>query len=333
MGGMGDRQPTTTSATVPRSLHPVAASATEVMVLRCHRRLRVHWLCVAVAALQLAGCGSTDEPSEPVVREGNAALIRSQYAAVGGVEVNPPAIDNGAASAPASVGARADGAVADATDTDVTMATAGSTATRSSTAAALASGPVATASAATDGGAGALAATGAAAEDATENAAAAEAGPDTKMPDAAAGAIERFAGEALAAINTARAQPRRCGDQSFPAVAPLRWDARAAYAALLEVEWMQSANTFGHEWPNGEHVWHRLEMAGYRWRQADENIAAGFRTLAAAMQGWIDSPPHCVALMRADITEVGVAVVPGTSSNAYLSYWAMVMATPVPASR
>ncbi len=312
MSGMGDRRPLTTIETAPRRLRPAPVRTTDVVV-RCDRRLGVRSLCVAVAVLLIAGCGSADESTEPVVREGNAALIRSQYAAVGGVEVSPWTLDSGA-------GASAGGSSANgATSTTV----AHSTTTESSTTAALASDAVAPAPTAADAASGAVAGTGT-----VEDTAAAGSSPDTKVPDASAAAVERFAGEALDAINAARAQPRRCGDQPFPAVGPLRWNARAAYAALLEVEWMQSANTFGHEWPNGEHVWHRLEMAGYQWRRADENIAAGFRTLAAVMQGWIDSPPHCVALMRPDITEVGVAVVPGTSSNTYLSYWAMALATP-----
>ena len=73
---------------------------------------------------------------------------------------------------------------------------------------------------------------------------------------------------------------------------------------------------------------HRLAMAGYDWNRADENIAAGFRTLDTAMKAWIDSPSHCKALMRADVVDVGVAVIPGEASNTYLSYWAMVLAAP-----
>ena len=155
-----------------------------------------------------------------------------------------------------------------------------------------------------------------------------EASASTDEVTTSKGALATFAADALAAINAARAQARYCGDKSLPAVGPLVWNARAAYAAMLETEWMQSTNSFGHIWPSGERVWDRLQLAGYAWQKADENIAAGFRTLDAAMQGWIDSPPHCVALMRADITEVGVSVVPGLASNTYLSYWAMVLATP-----
>jgi uncharacterized protein YkwD len=140
--------------------------------------------------------------------------------------------------------------------------------------------------------------------------------------------LDGFAQEALAAVNAARAEARKCGDVAYPAVGPLRWEARTAYAALLESEWMLNSNSFGHTWPGGELVWDRLTMSGYRWSKADENIAAGYRSLAEAMKAWIDSPPHCVALMRADVTDVAIAVVPGMEGGAFLSYWTMVLAAP-----
>lgn len=150
----------------------------------------------------------------------------------------------------------------------------------------------------------------------------------TTIQAAAEVQLDSFTAEALAAVNLARSQARSCGDKSFPAVGPLSWNARAAYAALLESEWMLDSNSFGHVWPTGELVWDRLELSGYRWSKADENIAAGYRNLPGAMKAWIDSPPHCVALMRADITEVAIAVVPGREGGAFLSYWTMVLATP-----
>ena len=46
------------------------------------------------------------------------------------------------------------------------------------------------------------------------------------------------------------------------------------------------------------------------------------------MQAWIDSPSHCKALMRADIQDVGLAVVPGAGNSQYGSYWTMALGTP-----
>ncbi len=136
-----------------------------------------------------------------------------------------------------------------------------------------------------------------------------------------------FRDDALAALNQARSVARRCGDREMPAVGPVAWDARVAYAALLESEWMLSRNAFDHAWENGELVWDRLMMAGYLWQAADENIAAGFNTLDAAMQAWLESPAHCVALMRADIEDAGIAVLPGHADSRYSSYWTMALGT------
>ncbi len=135
-----------------------------------------------------------------------------------------------------------------------------------------------------------------------------------------------FAQANLKAINEVRAAPQRCGDTNYPAVAPLRWNLRATEAAAIESRWMQANNTWGHVWPDGTAVADRLTRAGYTWQSAGENIAAGFVTLESVMQAWIDSPGHCVNIMRADVDEVGVSLILGASSNTYRSYWTMVLA-------
>ena len=138
-----------------------------------------------------------------------------------------------------------------------------------------------------------------------------------------------FAARFLATINAVRAEPRRCGERAFPAVASLRWNVRVAYAALLQSEWMKASNTVEHAWPSGERVWSRLAQAGYAWVAADETLAAGYGSIDATMLAWLASPGHCAALMRDDVVDVGVAVVAGDDSNDWPSYWTMVVATPV----
>lgn len=265
-----------------------------------------HRLAAAALLIALAGCGGGSGDSggmEPIVAQGNAGQIRKEFTeAVGRVQVT----------------ANSDGS---------TVATTGSTSTTESTA--VSASPtvaeVTTSSELTASDALSPTSTesvGQTTADATTAVLTATTAPSTDDPVAIA-----FREAALAAVNQARAQPRTCGDRAMPAVAPLRWHARVAYAALLESEWMQQRNTFGHAWENGELVWDRLVMAGYLWQAADENIAAGFDTLAEAMQAWIDSPPHCVALMRADIEDVGISVLPGLGGSRYTSYWTMALGT------
>ncbi len=140
--------------------------------------------------------------------------------------------------------------------------------------------------------------------------------------------VDDLSNAALKATNAARAVGRACGDEWFDPVGPVKWQPQVAHAALMESEYMQQNNTFGHAWADGTRVGDRLNRAGYDWQLADENIAAGFGSLDSAIQAWIDSPPHCRALMRGDVSVVGIAVVPGNADNKYNAYWTMVLARP-----
>lgn len=139
---------------------------------------------------------------------------------------------------------------------------------------------------------------------------------------------DEFARQALNAINQARGVPRTCGGTAYPAVAPLRWSLKATEAARIESDWMQTNNSWGHVWPDGTNVATRLDRAGYSWQSAGENIAAGFMSLELVMNAWLESPGHCVNIMRSDVDEVGVSLIWGESRNTYRSYWTMVLARP-----
>ncbi len=63
-----------------------------------------------------------------------------------------------------------------------------------------------------------------------------------------------------------------------------------------------------------------MTRAGYNWRAAGENIAAGYTTVRATVDGWLKSPGHCKNIMSANFTEVGVGY--GYNANStYKHYW------------
>ncbi len=132
----------------------------------------------------------------------------------------------------------------------------------------------------------------------------------------------------LERINAVRAVARNCGAADAPAVGPLVWQAQTEQAALAQAQYLQQNNLFSHTGAGGSNVGDRLTATGYVWQTVGENIAAGYTDLAAVMQGWLESPGHCVNLMNASFTDLGVAMVNGTSSNTYRSYWGMVLARP-----
>ena len=131
----------------------------------------------------------------------------------------------------------------------------------------------------------------------------------------------------LNAINAVRAVGRNCGSTTYPAAPALQWNAKLETAALLHSQDMANQNYFSHTGKNGSQPWDRMTTAGYAWRAAAENIAAGQPDLSAVMDGWVKSPGHCANLMSAAYTEVGMAKATN-SSSAYRIYWTQNFGAP-----
>ena len=91
---------------------------------------------------------------------------------------------------------------------------------------------------------------------------------------------------------------------------------------------MAAQNYFAHDSKDGRTFSQRISATGYAWSTAGENIAAGYSSVDAVMDGWIQSAGHCANLMNANFSEIGVACVPGTSSTTYSNYWTMDLARP-----
>ncbi len=132
----------------------------------------------------------------------------------------------------------------------------------------------------------------------------------------------------LEALNAARAVPRVCGTTAYPAASPLSWQPQAEQAALAQAQYLQRNNLFTHAGANGSTIGDRMTAAGYVWQSVGENLAAGYTDFAAVLQGWLDSPGHCANVMNGAFVDVGVALVQGTSSNTYRTYWAMALGRP-----
>ena len=128
---------------------------------------------------------------------------------------------------------------------------------------------------------------------------------------------------ALALINAARAEPRRCGADGFDAAGALGWDSRLQAAALAHSTDMTAHNFFDHTGSDGGTVATRVADRGYDWRAVGENIAAGQESVEQAIAGWIDSPGHCRNLMNPRYRDVALACVEDESSD-YGRYWTNV---------
>ncbi|TVR91152.1 MAG: CAP domain-containing protein [Trueperaceae bacterium] len=124
----------------------------------------------------------------------------------------------------------------------------------------------------------------------------------------------------LALVNEARSQPRTCGATAYPAAHPLVAEPRLMAAAHVHSADMHEHGFMGHMGSDGSSVSQRVEREGYAWSALGENVAWGYASPDAVMDGWLSSPGHCANIMRLGFTEVGLGLV-GT-------HWTQVFANP-----
>jgi len=132
----------------------------------------------------------------------------------------------------------------------------------------------------------------------------------------------------LEAVNTARSEARFCGDNFYEAVDPVSWSCTLKRAAQGHSEDMGENNFFSHTGSDGLRVSHRVDDVDYDWMMVGENIAAGFNSAGAVVNGWLNSPGHCATVMNPAYTETATALHLPLGSD-YSTYWTMIMAKPL----
>lgn len=76
-----------------------------------------------------------------------------------------------------------------------------------------------------------------------------------------------------------------------------------------------------HEFTHGADFAERIKAAGFRWSQAGENIAAGFRTPSAVVRGWMASAGHCQNILDPSYRAVGTGVSAAAAIRSYRGTW------------
>jgi uncharacterized protein YkwD len=88
---------------------------------------------------------------------------------------------------------------------------------------------------------------------------------------------------------------------------------------------MATRNYFDHATPEGKSPFDRMTAAGYVFRAAAENIAAGQRTPESVVQAWMNSAGHRANILNCSLREIGVGVANGGSFGIY---WTQDFGTP-----
>ena len=101
---------------------------------------------------------------------------------------------------------------------------------------------------------------------------------------------------------------------------PLVWDNALGSAARDHSTDMAQQNYFSHTSLDGRVFNQRITAAGYPYSTCGENIAAGYSSPQAVMNGWMNSPGHRANILNSAFCDLGVGYAFG-SSSAYGHYW------------
>ena len=123
----------------------------------------------------------------------------------------------------------------------------------------------------------------------------------------------------LKLVNDARRKGCGCGDKYYPPAPALVWNDQLEKAAVQHSNDMLNNKYFSHTDKKGNSAGSRIRQAGYRWRTYGENIAHGYGSEKAVVEGWLNSPGHCSNIMSSLFKEMGVAKAG--------SYWTQTFAT------
>ncbi len=113
--------------------------------------------------------------------------------------------------------------------------------------------------------------------------------------------------------------------------APLQVNSKLVAAAQVHSEDMAINDFFSHTGSNGSSPGQRIAAQGYSYSTWGENIAAGYTTAAAAVNGWMNSSGHRANILNCNYQETGVGYYflandPGNEN--WRHYWTQVFASP-----
>lgn len=127
----------------------------------------------------------------------------------------------------------------------------------------------------------------------------------------------------LRLVNKERSEPQLCGTKWRRPAKPLRYDQELSVAAQLHAQDMADNDYFEHSSLDGRSFVDRIQATDYRGDPAGENIASGQQTAREVMRGWMNSPPHCRAIMakRFDAIGLGLAERDDPRYSEPVTYW------------
>lgn len=100
-------------------------------------------------------------------------------------------------------------------------------------------------------------------------------------------------------------------------------------AAELKAKDMATKGYFAHTSPEGKTPWYWLELTGYKYQYAGENLAINFSDSKDVTDAWMASPTHRANIVKDKYTEVGTGIATGLYEGKETVFVAQIYANPL----
>lgn len=94
-------------------------------------------------------------------------------------------------------------------------------------------------------------------------------------------------------------------------ISELKVNALLEKAAQMKADDMATRGYFAHNTPEGKTPWYWINLVGYEYEYAGENLAVNFRDTEDVQTAWKKSPTHWYNIVNPKYTEVGLATSTG----------------------
>lgn len=116
-------------------------------------------------------------------------------------------------------------------------------------------------------------------------------------------------------------------ERSRKGLAPLKLNPQLTQSAQMHSQDMANHNFMGHNGSDGSSPFERMRHAGYQFLAASENVAAGYATPEAVMDGWMNEAPdasghrgHRENILSPNYHEIGIGYA-FQQATQYRHYW------------
>lgn len=113
-------------------------------------------------------------------------------------------------------------------------------------------------------------------------------------------------------------------------IASLTLNTKLCEAAMAHAAWMAYTTNMSHRGQDNSDVGDRVNVTGYHYASVGENIAMGYSSPSAVMQGWTNSSGHRTNMLNVRYDHVGFGLSLDRGGRAY---WCTVLARPSTSAR